>query len=321
MKNLDYKFRKNKITEEELKEHREYINSIEDPELEDLLNNSWTNESINTSNIDSRHISRIKGKIDEDINRKSKRGSIFMRMAKVAVAAVLLVLTFSTIYFYRDSRQLNMEKLIVSTGKNEKANVTLPDGTIVALNSESELSYTPKVYNKNERKIDFEGEGYFEVFKDSSRPFLIDAKGLQVKVLGTTFNLNVRKTKDIAKLTLEEGSVSLLSTQTNKIVILKPSQQAILNQSTGEITVIDNKRYKDASAWRRGDIVFRNTSLSDVIQTIEENYNVKIICTDFLNETFTGTIPINDLNEALEIIERSYSLNTNIKGKEIFFHR
>ena len=151
-------------------------------------------------------------------------------------------------------------------------------------------------------------------------PFLIDAQGLQVKVLGTKFNLLVRKTDRTAELALEEGRVSLLSTHTNKQVILNKNQKAILDYATGNITVIYDEHLKDISAWRRGDMVFRNTPLSQVIRTIEENYNVriKIESEEYLNDPFTSTLPVSNLNEVLEVLERSYHLKAVINGKEIF---
>lgn len=151
-------------------------------------------------------------------------------------------------------------------------------------------------------------------------PFFINAQGLQVKVLGTKFNLLVRKTDRTAELALEEGRVSLLSTHTNKQVILNKNQKAILDYATGNITVVYDEHIKDISAWRRGDMVFRNTPLSQVIRTIEVNYNVriKIESEDYLNDPFTSTLPVTNLNEVLEVLEHSYHLRAVINGKEIY---
>lgn len=209
--------------------------------------------------------------------------------------------------------------MLVTTGKTERATITLPDGTIVSLNSESALRYLPKDYNKEERKIKFSGEGYFQVHNNKEVPFLINAKGLEVRVLGTIFNLSVRDNDKTAVISLEEGSVFLLSERNKTNVTLKKNQKAILDHSTGKITVISDENIKDVSAWRRGDMVFRNTPLSSVVHTIEENYNVTIIvdCKDCLEDSFTGVLPTNNLNEVLEVIEHSYHLKAVITGKEI----
>jgi ferric-dicitrate binding protein FerR (iron transport regulator) len=209
--------------------------------------------------------------------------------------------------------------MFVTTAKTERASITLPDGTTVYLNAESRLGYCPKRYNKNERNINFSGEGYFQVFHNVEIPFIINAKGLQVKVLGTIFNLSVCEKDTTAELALEEGSVSLLSTRNNQNVVLLKNQKAILNQLTGNITVVTDANINDISAWRRGDMVFRNTELTQVIRAIEENYNmtVKVDCKNCLSDQFTGILPVNDLNEVLEVIEYSYHLKAVINGKEV----
>ena len=103
-------------------------------------------------------------------------------------------------------------------------------------------------------------------------------------------------------------------------MILNKNQKAILDYATGNITVIYDEHIKDISAWRRGDMVFRNTPLSQVIRTIEENYNVRIKIESevYLNDPFTSTLPVTNLNEVLEVLERSYHLKAVINGKEIF---
>lgn len=140
--------------------------------------------------------------------------------------------------------------MIVCTARGERASVTLPDGTAVSLNSESRLAYFPKPITK-ERKISFDGEGYFQIDKNKEVPFIIDAQGLQVKVLGTTFNLLVRKDHKTAELALEEGSVWLGATQSHKNVILHPKQKAILDQSTGNIFIIAEE---DTQKYQHGDM-------------------------------------------------------------------
>lgn len=162
-------------------------------------------------------------------------------------------------------------------------------------------------------------KGYFQIDKNKEVPFIIDAQGLQVKVLGTTFNLLVRKDHKTAELALEEGSVWLGATQSHKNVILHPKQKAILDQSTGNIFIIAEEDTQKISAWRHGNMIFRNTKFSEVIHTIEQSYNVRIniTCKNCPTDTFTGTLPLTNLNEVLEVIEKSYHLKAQIKGKEI----
>jgi ferric-dicitrate binding protein FerR (iron transport regulator) len=316
---LNYKYRTNKLSVEELTELREKVNSTDDHTLENEMYDIWMKEDIDTSFISDKIFDKVKVNIDEAIGINHSKRHLFMRIVQVAAAVLLPVFFISTFYLYRKDSLLISKDMTVSTGKGERATVTLPDGTIVFLNYESKLSYSPKTYNKKERNINFEGEGYFRVHSDKSNPFSITSQGLLVKDLGTTFNLSSRKNDTTAVLSLEEGSVSFIPSLTGQEIILKPNQKAVLNQTTGQVTVMNDDEIQNASAWQSGNMVFRNTELTLVVQTIENNYDVaiRIDCNDCLNDKFTGTLPVTNLNEVLEILEKSYHLTATMSGKNI----
>lgn len=322
MDTLENKYRKDALTPSELQELRGRVNSMSDNELGEQMYQSWMNEEIDCALVEDQKLNKMKGNIDRTIGKKHSIKYQLIRFGQIAAAILLPVFIILSAYLYHENRQITSDEMIVSTGIGERANVSLPDGTTVSLNSNSRLSYVPKVYNREERKIEFKGEGFFRVTKNVSVPFIINAKGLKVRVLGTTFNLSVRDNAHTAELALEEGSVQLLSVKSNKQVVLAPMQKAILNQETGNITVISDKNAKDASAWRLGEMVFRNTPLTEVLRTIEENYNVKIeinsdVC---LTDKFTGTLPVVNLNEVLEVLEKSYHFKTEIINKKILLN-
>lgn len=319
MKELASKYRKDKLSPAELQELRNKVNSMSDHEIEQEMYNTWMEEEVDDRAVHSERMGKIKERIEKDIKEEKSGSFRLIRIAQIAAAILLPVFMVLSGYLYYENRQIATEEMIVSTARGERASVTLPDGTTVSLNSESRLGYFPKAYNKEERKINFNGEGYFQVCKNQKVPFIIDAKGLQVKVLGTTFSLLARKEHTTAELVLEEGSVCLSATKSHKNVILRPKQKAVLDQSTGDIQVIADDDIKNIAAWRQGNMVFRNTELSEVIHTIEKNYNVtiKIIAKNNPTDNFTGTLPLTNLNEVLEVIEKSYHLKAQIKGTEI----
>ena len=265
------------------------------------------------------------GWIDAQIDvsaEKVNRPSYWLLMNRIArVAAILLLPVFVvlTIYLYQENGRMASEEMIVSTGKGERANITLPDGTAVALNSESSLTYTPRVFNKDKRQIRFEGEGYFQVAKNRDCPFLIDAEGLSVEVLGTTFNLDVRRSEKTAELILEEGSVRFRSLKTGKNALLEPMEKLILDQETGQFVIESGRDIETETAWKRGELVFENVAFEDLISSLEKNYGVQIE-TDYrsdASDSFTGTIPANNLFEALTVIGKVYHLSVLAEGDEI----
>ena len=319
MKKLETKYRNAELSPAELQELRNRIKSMSDYEIGEEMYQTWMNEKIDVTSVPDKQIDKIKAQIENSIKEEKSNGFDFSRIIQIAATILLPVFIILSCYLYYENRQIATKEMIVCTARGERASVTLPDGTAVSLNSESRLAYFPQTYNKKERKISFDGEGYFQIDKNKEVPFIIDAQGLQVKVLGTTFNLLVRKDHKTAELALEEGSVWLGATQSHKNVILHPKQKAILDQSTGNIFIIAEEDTQKISAWRHGNMIFRNTKFSEVIHTIEQSYNVRIniTCKNCPTDTFTGTLPLTNLNEVLEVIEKSYHLKAQIKGKEI----
>jgi ferric-dicitrate binding protein FerR (iron transport regulator) len=144
-----------------------------------------------------------------------------------------------------------------------------------------------------------------------------------VKVLGTVFNLKVRQNDREAELDLEQGKVQFSSTKTNENVILVAGNKAILDQSTGNITVVKNQEIENVPAWKRGMLTFREKTLIDVVTTLGTNYNVDIQIKGAvpLDDSFTGNLPVSDLDEALLILQTSYHLKCVKKEKNIVLYR
>lgn len=319
MDELQDKYKKDTLALDEFVLLRDKVNALTDEQLAKQLFEDWVQSDIDTSQVDSDRIHALKEKIDTSIGRNSNRKSITLgRIGRIAVAVLLPFFILSTLYFYKQTRLIGSEEMIVTTGVGERANITLPDGTNVSLNFQSRLAYLPKEFNKKQREITFKGEAYFQVHKNAKCPFLINAKGLKIKVLGTVFNLHVRDNETSASLALEEGSVLFLSDKTHKNEILEVGSMGILDQKTGDITVIRQKNIENAAAWKAGYLKFEETELSEVINNIESSYGVNIeIDKESLSDLFTGTLPSNNLNEALLILEKSYHLKRSGTGNKI----
>lgn len=285
---------------------------------------AWMHDTVDTAAVDEDRLNRLKHKIHGQIHgqvRLQRTANHALTKWLQLVAAILLpVFVVTTWFLYRENNQLTTQEMLVSTGVGERANVTLPDGTRVQLNAQSKLTYAPVAYNKKNRQIHFDGEGYFQVAKNKECPFLIDAQGLAVKVLGTKFNLLARRNDQTAELILQEGSVSFTSLMTNDQVILKPEQKVVLNQQEGSMTLYNLKHVQDVAAWMRHKMVFRNIPLADVITAIEKQYQVEVITDSkrYLKETFTGTLSTTDINDDLQILEKSFHFKIMMKNKKIF---
>jgi len=322
MRELEHKYRKDELSPEELLRLQDLVNSSGDDELSASMHDVWMSGETPFSDIKDIDLDRVKQRIDTQISDKRKHfritGISAKRIFNAAVVLLFLTLGTSTLYYYRQSSQIEEKSIVIYTGENERANLTLPDGTSIMLNEASRLSYNPRSFNKNSRQITFEGEAYFEVFKDINRTFQIESKGLKVTVLGTAFNLWVRENEQTAELSLKEGCVNFESTMSGDAVILNTGEKTILDQISGKIIVVRSEvdTINDFS-WIQGEMIFRDASFYEVLSAIEKSYKMQFVTSEIAidsEDLFTGTITTKNIGEALEIIELSYNIKAIRKG-------
>jgi hypothetical protein len=181
--------------------------------------------------------------------------------------------------------------------------ITLPDGTKVWLNAGSSLKY-PMSFAKNERRVSLEGEAFFEVTKDSARPFKVLSKGQEIEVLGTAFNVNAYPGNTAIKTTLVKGKVKLSNDKRySEAIYLLPGQQST-NTNNGKIQLA-NVDTAPFTAWKEGLFYFDETPLSDALQQIGRWYNVEVKYKGEVPQThFYGRIkrskPLRDVLDVLE---------------------
>ncbi len=208
--------------------------------------------------------------------------------------------------------------LIVPRGGEYR--VTLADGTKIHLNSASELRY-PIDFESNKREVYLKGEAYFEIAKDSTRPFYVIVDDIKVKQYGTQFNVSTRK-EDQVNIVLVEGSVSVLTNNSANEYMLEPSQLA--SYSTDDQSV-DIKKVDVAPyvAWNNGRFIFEDEKLSDIMETLSLWYDVDA---EFKNPgleqiRFTGNVsreaPINTI---LSAIEFSNEVKITVREKNIIIN-
>ncbi len=181
--------------------------------------------------------------------------------------------------------------------------ITLPDGTKVWLNAGSSLKY-PMSFAKNERRVRLEGEAFFEVTKDSARPFKVLSKGQEIEVLGTAFNVNAYPDNTAIKTTLVKGKVKLSNNNRySEAIYLLPGQQST-NTNNGKIQLA-NVDTAPFTAWKEGLFYFDETPLSDALQQIGRWYNVEVKYKGEVPQThFYGRIKRSKpLREVLDVLE------------------
>ena len=309
MDELIVKYLNNMLSQEELFLLRKETDLQSDEALEELMLEDWHDfvatqgslVDVVPSDIGYRH---------EVQTSASDVYSLIFKIVGIAASLLVPLLLVSTFYFYKESTLIANQDVIIETGKGERVNMTLPDGTSIYINSETKLSYNPKTFNKKYRQVSFEGEAFFSVSHDDKAPFVIASDVMDLKVLGTKFNLRARKNQEDIIVNLLEGHVSLQSNISKDSQELFANESALFNKETGSFKV-KQKCVDYAIAWTKGDLIFNNSKLEEVVKSIERNYNVKFEISSNRFKTddiFTGTLPINNIFEVLEVLQKLYSV-------------
>ena len=195
--------------------------------------------------------------------------------------------------------------------------VRLQDGTLVYMNSETELKYPVRFVGK-ERRVYLSGEAYFEVQRDTTKPFIVVMNGNEVRVLGTEFNVRSYEDEKCQFTTLVAGKV-LLTTHDHRCIELLPNEQGIVDPQ-GDIRKeqVDVALY---TAWKDGNFVFRKQSLEHIMEIVERWYDLKVIFEDewCKQVSFSGNVErYDDFSKLAEMLEATGSVKFRIKNNEIY---
>lgn len=262
----------------------------------------------------SRRISRSKEAGGTEKGRIFRLGGNSGFSYALKIAAVLLLVAGLFFVIAQVFPEFSKNNMTASAGEIKE--VVLPDGSKVWINSGSTLSW-PDEFTSDERLVSLEGEAYFQVAKDASKPFRISANGTVTEVLGTEFNLNAAEKNEYVVLSLVEGKVSFNSKKTEEAVILTPGEEGVFNLNTKNLT---KQPIADPNflAWKTKTLKFNSASLPQVLQTLENYYGVEINRTaEAENCTFTGTFRESTLEETLEILQIALKMEYDLKGEKV----
>jgi ferric-dicitrate binding protein FerR (iron transport regulator) len=244
------------------------------------------------------------------------------RWMRYAAAVILCVSTGLATYLYTrhsyPENPVNTAKttLVVSAEKGQRANVTLPDGTRVWLNSHSQITY-PSDYGVEARSLTLTGEAWFEVAKDSTRCFVVTAGEMTVEALGTSFNIKAYQEDTEVVTTLFTGSVRTVVG--NKEVKLLPKQYVSFNRSSRKLTTGYPENISYTAMWRNNELAFESVSLEKIAVLLNRMYNVEVVFTSdkVRKYCFSGVIKNNSLDNVIEIISLTAPITYESKGDTI----
>ncbi|MBC9797318.1 FecR family protein [Sinomicrobium weinanense] len=251
-------------------------------------------------------------------DKKQRQRKILLRLTSAVAIFVLMWFVVDMLPSSdtkKDVVNTKEEKMVeVVTPRGISREIVLPDSTHVVLNVDSRLKYPP-VFKDSIREVFLTGEAYFEVIKDTRLPFIVHAGDMNIRVLGTSFNVRSYSGDSDTRTTLVEGTVEVSSDDVAPVK-LKPLQAAMLNHGQTQLKIKEVSR-EEAVSWKEGKLIFKETPLEDVLEDLERRYDVQFeigsaVLYDYL---FTGTFDNLTIDEVLRVLKISSSINYK-KGKE-----
>ncbi len=268
-------------------------------EKDQALNEVWDAiESAKPESCDKRMLARMKREIGMKPSVRPAR--VLRRVAAVLVPLFVLGAVYWS-YTQRvrvvDTEVEEVRIAEVTALYGETRFLILPDGTRVWINAGSTLKYSEDM-GEGERIVELEGESYFAVEKDPSRPFRIKTGHLTVTVLGTQFNVEAYPDRSLTLVTLDEGKVSLDAGDGSREE-LTPGRQFSLNNATGEseIRPFEELGLENASGWKSGSLYCYRMSLPEILEAIERKYDVRVQIDPgvvFQDKVYTGEFRSTD---------------------------
>ena len=338
--------------------------------LEELWNSKSENSNISdTEEAYMLLLGRLKSQVDDfeedqelvpqlnedfqlyPINKKWNKKWVFY--ASIFVLVITSIFSFSFFYNYKSpgsGKLTHFNEIKVNPGVKTK--VQLPDGSHVWVNSDSKLSYS-ETFNGPLREVFLEGEAYFDVVKDADHPFIVHTSGIDIKVLGTAFNVKAYKAEPTIEATLIHGMIEVakLNQPNAPKLILKPHEKLIYDKFASEESIIKaqpsvrnaallsrdlkpaiiitplTKNLADSAitetSWVYNRLSFDEQKFDDLALTMERWFNVKItINTDNIkNNRLTGTFENETIEEALKELQYLVSFSYQINGREVIINK
>ena len=245
----------------------------------------------------------------------SKSSLLRKALRYVSIAAAAAVIFIGGAIASKLTQAPEKETVLVASSDNA-GSYTLPDGTKVWLNRDSRLSFKQD-FGKRERNVVIDGEGYFEVTRNESCPFVVNMHdNLRVKVLGTTFNVCSNLSEHSAEVILRSGSVQVSDSESNELVILRPDQKYSWDRGTTEVTSVNAA---DCCRWYERRLAFDNVRLGDILESLSHKYQIRIKSNaGALDDTrMSLTVRNESVEEILEILSSLLPVRWERQGKTI----
>lgn len=255
-------------------------------------------------------------KAQANIYKVRRRRNVYDWLTRCAAILAIPLLVSSLVlgYLYFDGTEVEEKYAEITASAGSVIRYELPDHSVVWLNSGSTLRY-PTAFKKDNRNVELNGEGYFEVEADQERPFYVNTQsGLSVYVYGTKFNVSAYEDDNNIETVLEKGKVNVIAPDGKTVVQLTPGERLIYNKVNSKLVKSETDVYEKV-AWKEGKMIFRNAPLEDIFRRMERHYNVDIQFTNHSNKEYKyrATFREETLPQILDYLAKSATLRWRVE--------
>lgn len=292
-------------------EGQNFLSNDIDESIESLLQGG-DSELVSVSRIPS-------DKMLTRINRQIRFRQIRRISLRAAAVMVPFILLMGFIGYANSMRSLSDEAYAeIYVPKGAQRQITLEDGSQIYLGSDTRFRY-PKNFSSEVRRVHLEGEGYFIVEKNPKRPFVIEIDDVEVKVLGTSFNVEAYPEDSRITLQLDEGSIKLTASSSQKGYVMVPGEKLIYSRKDGNGTISRTKNESALKNWENQTFSFDNTPLRQVLETIKHWHEVdfQMYTEEVWKYSYTFESGKDSLEEILSDMEKVSPIQFKREGKTI----
>lgn len=266
----------------------------------------------------NRNLQRIHAAIQPSANQEIYRvfSSQWLRVA--AIITLAFVASYLLVPQLPEQPQLvAVQQITKENPLGQKSTLRLPDGTVIRLNAGSRISY-PEQFAENTRNVSLQGEAFFEVTENADKPFIVSINGLDVRVLGTSFNVRAYEDDREVQVVLATGKVQVTHQESNAEAYLSPGEEAVFEKEQQQMRK-QAANLDAALAWKNNQIVFDNASAYEVFDVLERWYGVKINYETLPENAwnFTGSFRDENLENVLTSISYVKKFSFSIKDKNV----
>jgi len=305
---------------DEIYVHNVFCDDEKENELRNLLSDQF--DKLPDVEMDRKGLSNLLYRIHYDINTRLSlnRSSTFDRIVRwsyriAGLFALPIVIFFG--FHALNSTKLKKESWVeIKAPAWTRARFSLPDGTMGWLNSNSSIKYMENF--TADRQVTLQGEAFFDVYKDSRSPFIVNTGDVALKVLGTRFNIASYENEENVDVVLEEGKLLFMDKNTNKSYSMHPNE-LITYSKINRGTFAENVQSQKYIAWTEGKLVFRNDPLDIIARKLERWYNIEVGIEGNLSQDLRlrATFVDETLEEVLKILKYSLPIDYKIENRDL----